>query len=51
MLRSLHLVLQLIASVTAHDAVCKATTQPAHIKPLVKQLTDLRKTSLAIVSV
>ena len=51
MLRSLRLVFQLIASVTAHDAVCKATAQSIHIEPLVKQLSDLRKTSLTIISV
>jgi hypothetical protein len=42
---------RIILRITAYDAVCKATTQPSHIEPLVKQLTDLRKTSLAMVGV
>jgi len=43
-------ILRLILSVTAHDAVCTAIIHPNHIEPLLKQLTDVRKTSLAMVS-
>ena len=43
-------ILRLVLSVTAHDLVCKATTHPDHIEPLLKQMADVRKTSLAMVS-
>jgi hypothetical protein len=50
MLPSLRLVLQFIVSITAHQAVCRAIAKPTQIKRLVKQLTDIRMTSLAMVS-
>ena len=43
-------VLRLAISVTGYNTVVKASTEPTYIEPLVKQLTDLRKIALSIVS-
>ena len=42
---------KMILRFTAYDAVRKAETHPSHVEHLIKQLTDLRKTSLAMVCV
>ena len=44
------IILRLALSVTSYDAALKATVEASHIKPLVKQLTNLRKMALSIVS-
>jgi hypothetical protein len=43
-------VLQLLCSVTGYNAILRASTEVRHVKSLVKQLTDLRKMALMIVS-
>jgi hypothetical protein len=43
-------ILRLGLSATGYEAVSKASADVIHIKPLVKQLTDLRKMALSIVS-
>jgi hypothetical protein len=45
-----HFVLRLLCSVTGYNAILKASTEARHVKPLVKQLTDLRQMALMIVS-
>jgi hypothetical protein len=47
---SVSIILRFALSVTGYDAVLKASAEAIHIKPLVKQLTDLRKMTLSIVS-
>jgi hypothetical protein len=43
-------VLKLVCSVTGYSAILKASSEAPHVKPLVKQLTDLRRMALMIVS-
>jgi len=45
---SLKILAKSILRTTAYDAVCKAATQPSQVDHLVKQLSDLRKTSLVL---
>jgi hypothetical protein len=47
---SARIILRLALSVTSYDAVLKASAESIHIKPLIKQLTDLRKMALSVVS-
>jgi len=48
MWHSVCVILRLALSVTSYAAVLKASAEASHIKPLVKQLTDLRKMALSI---
>jgi hypothetical protein len=46
----MHFMFQLVCSVTGYNAILKASAEARHVKPLVKQLTDLRQMALMIVS-
>jgi len=48
MLSFLGILRKMIVRFTAHDVICKAATHPARIEHLIKQRTDLRKTSMAL---